>query len=104
MVLKGDAAVTLAVPANSSWIDVAGYVGPKYGVLHMVMAPPPPGYTDSSIGSYSTNRHWYTTDRFIQLALNPNVLYNVTLFTTAATAGDGIYLSSAKVLPYDSQA
>lgn len=102
MVLKGDTSVRMTLPVNSTWMDIDGYVGPRYGRVQVDIHPPPPGgmrtwYLD-------TNRPWYARDGFVKIGLNPIVLYDVTLSTKAGTVGDGVYLNSTRIIPYDSYA
>lgn len=104
VLLTGDASITVALPHNSSWIDILGMVGPKCGVLHVDISPSPPGDISRSFWSPSTNRPWYSLDSFMRLALHPHRQYNVTLSTDAATAGEGVYLRYIDIIPFDQHA
>lgn len=99
LVLKRDSTVSTILPSNSSWVEVDGMVGPGYGVATLVLDPPPPD-SPSSL-SLSTNSSWLAMDTFLAVPLDPSVRYNLTISTSDASAGAGVYLDSTVVVPYD---
>ncbi|BEJ15248.1 hypothetical protein CspHIS471_0410150 [Cutaneotrichosporon sp. HIS471] len=100
LALKGDASIEVMVPANSSYIECDGYVGPDYGVVNFALDPPPPGNITAASLSRSTNRPWYTVDTMLSLPLNPNLRYKLKVWTEAATAGAGVYLNGSMIYPF----
>ncbi len=102
--LKGDASIEIMVPANSSFIECEGYIGPDYGVINFSLDPPPPNNVGRGYMSRSTRRPWYTHDTMFSVPLNPNLRYKFKVSTDAATAGAGVYLNSTKVMPYSNNA
>lgn len=101
-VLKDDASVSIMLPRNSSWVQVDGLLGPQYGVVSMSLNPPPPDGPAETI-SVPTNSPWVVSDTFVNFPLNPDVRYNLTLSTHAATAGEGVYLDNTMIIPYDNE-
>lgn len=104
LVLKGDASIEMMVPANTSYLECEGYIGPEYGVVNFALDPPPPGNIGPSYMSRSTNRGWFAHDTMFSIALNPNHQYKFTVSTEAATAGAGVYLNSSNIFPFSNDA
>jgi hypothetical protein len=99
--LKGDASVTITLPHNSSLVRVNGLLGPNHGIVHMRVDPPPPASNTEGTLALSTNRPWVIASTLLHLPLHPAVRYDLLVWTEAATAGDGVYLNTTTVVPYD---
>lgn len=98
--LKGDASISVMLPRNTSFLECDGYIGPDYGIVNFALDPPPPGSVAKAYMSRSSKRPWFTHDTMFSLALNPNLHYNFTVYTEAATAGSGVYLNSSRIFPF----
>jgi hypothetical protein len=63
--------------------------------------PPPAGNGTEGIHVVSTERPWLIASPLLDLALHPAIRYNLKVWTEAATVGEGVYLNSTTVVPYD---
>ncbi len=100
--LKNDASVTITLPVNASAFELSGVMGPNNGVVNMLLDPPAPHGPNETL-SLPTNRPWPIFSSFLTLPLHPAVRYSLKIWTEAATAGEGVFLNSTLIFPYDDE-
>lgn len=103
MVLKGTSSTSFKIPPYTAYIQVDGYVGPRYGIANFSISPPPPTNLTTEMMNLSTNRTWFAPEPLFYTPLLFMNNYTLTISTTSETAGDGAHLRAIRLRPANSR-